>query len=232
MKDIPFLTDFLHLFFPNVCPGCMANHPTPGHFLCVRCNFRLPRTDYHQHRENPFTERFWGRVELESGASMLLFKKKGLTRDLIFNLKYKGRQEIGHTLGRAYGKTLQSSPFFKNIDLIIPVPLHYRKIRKRGYNQSAAFGEGLSQGMEIPQRTDILKRKTHSATQTRKGTIERLENVQDIFTLKQEKLLRGKHVLLVDDVLTTGATLEACALQLMQAEEVRISMATIAMAVI
>jgi ComF family protein len=232
MKYIPFLSDFVHLFYPNVCLGCMANHPVQGHFLCVRCNFRLPRTDYHLHKENPFTERFWGRIPLEAGAAMLFFKKKGLARDLIFNLKYKGRQEIGLTLGRTYGVLLRESNHFRDIDCIVPVPLHYRKMRRRGYNQSAAFGEGLSQGMEIPQRVDILKRVAHSDTQTRKGTIERLENVQDIFTVQKSKSIQGKHILLVDDVLTTGATLEACALQLLEVEDVRISIATIAMAVI
>ncbi|MEZ5056543.1 MAG: phosphoribosyltransferase family protein [Saprospiraceae bacterium] len=231
MKTIPFLTDFLHLFFPNVCIACHENHPLENQYLCVGCNFRLPRTDFHFHKENPFTERFWGRFPLVYGASMLYFKKRGLTRILISNLKYKGQKEIGNRLGETYGRTLKASPYFNDMDAIIPVPLHFKKEQKRGYNQSAAFGDGLSVGLEIPQWLDVLKRKRHSETQTRKGTIERLQNVETIFEIIKPEKIEGKHLLLVDDVLTTGATLESCALELLKVEGVKISIVTIAIAV-
>ncbi len=225
-----WLDDFVSLFYPRLCLACGRGLPPQRDTICISCQYYLPKTNFHLHPENPFTERFWGRIPLEAGAALYHFNKSGRTQKLIHHLKYDHKPEVGIRLGQLYGKYLLESDLFRSIDLIVPVPLHPRKERLRGYNQSAVFAKGLSQSMEVPWRKNILMRKVMTATQTKKSRMERFQNVQNAFILNEEKAIRNKHILLVDDVLTTGATLEVCAICLLKAPNVKVSMATIGIA--
>jgi ComF family protein len=190
----------------------------------------LPQTDFHLDLDNPFTSRFWGRIKIEGGAALYYFMKSGLTQRLIHQLKYKGQRKIGVKLGQLYGEKLRGAKGFENIDLILPVPLHPKKQHARGYNQCELFASGLSETMEIPWRKNILVKTTHNASQTQKTRMERLENVRATFHINNPDQLKGKHVLIVDDVLTTGATLEACAEKVLAIPQTKVSLATIAFA--
>lgn len=225
-----FSNGVLHLFYPRLCLACDGAYRMQGDVLCLNCNATLPAVNYHVYAENPFTIRFWGRLPLNAGATMYLFTKGSKVQHLLHNLKYQGRKEIGVELGKKFGRALRISPHFSGVDAIIPVPLHEHKLWLRGYNQSACFGAGLSEGMGLPHWPNELRRIAYTETQTKKSRIERLENVEDVFEVTEPELLKGKHILLVDDVLTTGSTLEACAKKILEVPGCRVSMATIAMA--
>lgn len=228
---LPHASDgFLHFFYPEQCLACESSIPARGDVLCVRCNSTLPLLNYHLQKENPFTIRFWGRLPLHSGAALFLFTKDSRVQHLLHNLKYNGQWKIGVELGRKLGWLLKASRAFGKPDVIVPVPLHERKEWMRGYNQSAMFGSGLASAMGIEHLPKALFRSAYTETQTRKSRIERLENVRDVFEVRQREQLAGKHVLLVDDVMTTGSTLEACALKILEVAGTKVSMATIAIA--
>lgn len=217
------------LFYPNLCLACSKNLPPSSGFLCVSCSYKLPKTDFHLHQENPLTERFWGRVQLQAGTACYHFSKSGRTQQLLHRLKYEGKKEIGLEIGRLHGSILREAPLFKGVDVIVPVPLHPRKQRLRGYNQSALYAQGLSECLRVPWQ-EALRRQTFTSSQTRKSRMERFANVEKVFELADVSAVQGKHVLLVDDVLTTGATLEACAQSLLISPDTRLSVATIAIA--
>ncbi len=223
-------SDLLNLFFPVVCPACAVAGLPAGLKICLRCQANLPFTNFHLLEENPFTERFWGRLPIAHGAAMLTFSKRGRVQKLLHALKYKGRKDIGVYLGRAYGHMLVQAPAYRENALILPVPLHPRRLRTRGYNQSACFAQGLSETLGVPWSEKYLSRSAHTATQTRKSRIERFSNVEAAFRLHHSEELAGKQVLLVDDVLTTGATMEACGQLLIQVPDLRLNLATIAIA--
>jgi ComF family protein len=191
----------------------------------------MPETNFHFDRNNPFTERFWGRVEIQSAAALYFFTKGSRVQNLLHHLKYDGKREIGAVLGRQFGLQLKRSPLFGKVELIVPVPLHPRKQRIRGYNQSEMFAQGLSESMGIPYVKNGLKRVVHSESQTKKSKEERMVKIKEVFVVHQSNMLQGKHILLVDDVMTTGATLEVCANQLLSLPQTKVSMATIAIAV-
>ncbi|MFT4667006.1 MAG: ComF family protein [Polaribacter sp.] len=220
----------LTLFFPKLCLACGSNPPPQEQDICIYCQYYLPKTEFHLDLENPFTERFWGRVKIEGGASLYYFMKNGRTQKLIHNLKYKGKRKIGIKLGELYGKDLRLAKGFENIDMILPVPLHPKKEHSRGYNQCDPFARGLSETMEIPWRKGILIKTVNNTSQTKMTRMERLENVRTTFNVNNPDQLRGKHVLIVDDVMTTGATLEACAEKVLEIPHTKVSLATIAMA--
>lgn len=220
--------DFLSLFYPRLCLACGKGLPPTKEVVCVSCQYHLPKTKFHLEKENPVTEIFWGRIKIESAAALYHFSKGGKTQQLIHKLKYKGKKEVGIKLGRLYGVQLKEATFFKSVDCIVPVPLHPRKEFKRGYNQSDQFAIGLSQTMEIPWYKNALIRNTESDSQTRKSRIERFKNVGRVFEVYKPKLMINKHVLLVDDVITTGATLEACAEQILEVPGTKVSIVTIA----
>ncbi len=175
-------------------------------------------------------ERFWGRMHLQSATSLYYFGKENRVQQLIHRLKYKGQKRIGERLGLQYGETLRKSPSIPKVDLITSVPLHRRKEKKRGYNQSECFGKGLAKSMNLPFKANILKRTINTKTQTAKSNPDRFENVERAFQLFDTKDVAGKHVLLVDDVVTTGATLEACGKQILSVPGTKLSIATIAFA--
>lgn len=221
---------FFSLFFPNYCLGCGEPLTRGEELLCTFCLFHLPRTFFHQDPGNPAARVFWGRVRLEMASSFLFFHKGGNVQKLMHQLKYQGKKEIGHYLGALYGYELGDTLPFRDAAVIVPVPLHPRKRRKRGYNQSQCFAEGLAGALNIPVEGNCLFRRQDSGTQTRKSRFERWENVEDIFGIRDPEKLAGKHILLVDDVITTGATIEACATVLLALKGTRVSAVSIAFA--
>ncbi len=224
------IQDVVSLFFPRVCPGCGNLLYKNEEVLCIRCLANLPKTNFHTIRENAVEEIFWGRIRLQHAVSFLYFAKDGLTQNIIHNLKYKGNTQLGVLMGTLYGQELLSSGIFSDLYVIIPVPLHWKKLKKRGFNQSEVFGKGLSSSLHVPQRTDLLVRKVNTATQTKKSRAERLENVSGVFEITDKSFLENKHVLIVDDVITTGATIEATATTLLEIPGVRVSFASIGFA--
>ncbi len=227
---ISIFNDFLSLFFPNVCLGCGNGLAKGENVICTFCDYHLPQTGYHLQEDNPVEKHFWGRVQIEHAASLYYFNKATKVQRLLHHLKYKGKREVGLKLGNIYGHHLKESPFYETIDIIIPVPLHFKRQRMRTFNQSELFAEGLSESMQVPWERNILKREVITETQTRKSRLERWQNVKAAFTLCDPEAINGKHILLVDDVITTGATLEACSHALLEAESVKVSIATIAVA--
>jgi len=215
---------------PDVCYGCSISLTQQNQFVCPECIERLPYTDFHMLNENPFIDKFYGRIPIQSAGSLLYFSKDGIAQELIHDLKYRNRFEIGRYLGLHYGYILKETSAFSNVDLIIPVPLHKKRLSQRGYNQSDAFADGLSKAMDIPTRKDVLDRIRATKTQTKKSRVERFKNVDGAFAVIKPNVLQGLHVLLVDDVLTTGATLEGCAQEITKLPQTSISMATIGFA--
>lgn len=233
--EIPTLRElwdgFLHLLYPQLCVACGDDVPAGDSCFCLKCRLRVTATDMHLVRENEFTNRLWGRLNFESGAAMYYFTRKSPIQRALHQLKYHNQPDIGFKLGREFGKRLNNSEFFKTVEAVLPVPLHPKKERIRGYNQSAMFAEGISDVMGIPVLTNVLVRQAFTETQTKKKRMERFKNVGDVFEVKRPKKIEGKHLLLVDDVLTTGATLEVCGQALLGVPNTKLSLATIAIAV-
>jgi ComF family protein len=224
------IDDFISLLFPKICASCGNSLWKQEETVCLSCEFHLPRTSFHLSLENPVSRLFWGRVNLESAAAYLYFNKGNRVQRLIHQLKYKGRRDIGIYLGRQYGHHLRYSPFFKTVQLIVPVPLHTKKLKKRGYNQSEQIAIGLGESMKIPVDPVAICRRKETETQTKKSRFRRWQNVAEVFEVNNPGSLEMKHVLLVDDVITTGATLESCIRALSPIHGIRISVATIAVA--
>ena len=224
--------DFISLLFPRLCYGCGNHLMRNESLICTECYVLIPRTNFHLKADNPVAQLFWGRCQIEKAAAFSFYTKDSRIRKLIHQLKYKGIKEVGPELGRIYARSLLHSGFFEGIDIIIPVPLHPTKMRKRGFNQSDLISDGISAVSGIPLDTKILIRKTISATQTRKSRYDRWTNVEDIFRVTYEKKLAGRHILLVDDVITTGSTLEACANEILKVEDTKVSVVALAYAVI
>ena len=200
--------------------------------ICTECFVVIPRTNYHYKEDNPVAQLFWGRCVIEKAAAFSYYNKGSRIGNLIHNLKYKGIREIGHELGRIYGLTLKASDFTKDIDLIIPVPLHPTKERIRGFNQSETISMGIAAATFLPVDVKILARIMASPTQTKRSRYERWTNVEGIFKVTDSQTIIGKHVLLVDDVITTGSTIESCTNELLKIEGVKVSVVALAFAVV
>jgi ComF family protein len=224
------IDDFISLLFPKICAACGNSLWKQEETVCLSCEFHLPRTNFHLALENPISQLFWGRVSLESAAAFLYFNKGSKVQRLIHQLKYKGRKDIGIYFGRQYGQHLRYSLFFQTVQLIVPVPLHSKKLLQRGYNQSEQFAIGLGETMKIPVDPYAICRKKETETQTKKSRFRRWQNVAEVFDVTNPGPMEMKHVLLVDDVITTGATLESCIHVLSSIHGIRISVATIAVA--
>ncbi|MGB3546778.1 MAG: phosphoribosyltransferase family protein [Saprospiraceae bacterium] len=216
------------LVYPRICLCCSAAEPVMGDYLCLPCAHALPDTGQVTQVENTFTDRFLGRVRLERGASLYYYSSDSRVQQLIHHLKYYHKPEIGTYFGNLLGKRLAAGDW-PPVDAVIPVPLHPKKLHIRGYNQAERFGAGLAEALGVPQYPHGLRRADYRESQTRKGKAERLANVSNAFLLGTHDLT-DKHILLVDDVLTTGATLESCAQPLVEVPGIKISMVTIAMA--
>lgn len=228
IKD--WLYSFISLLFPRCCVVCGRSLAKGEECICAMCNINLPRTNYHLQKDNQVEQLFWGKIPLERATSFFFYRKGSDFRQILHQLKYGGQKEIGAIMGRYMASELTVSGFFEGIDVIIPVPLHKRKQRIRGYNQSEWIARGISAVTGIYIDTEVIVRRKHTDTQTRKSTFERWENVDGIFELHHAESLKGKHLLVVDDVLTTGATTVACASRLVEIEGVRISLLTLAVA--
>jgi len=224
-----FIQGFLSLVFPNMCVACGDRLVGQERFLCTACLTDIPRTRFHGDAENPVQQIFWGRVPLIYATSFFYFSKGSRYQKMMHSFKYRQKKEIGLVLGQLLGAELKQQ-WTDYPDFVIPVPLHRSKLKKRGYNQSEWIARGISLTMQIPTVTDVLVREIANPTQTKKTRFERWKNVATIFQITRP--LKDCHVLLVDDVITTGATLEACAQTLLTMENTRISIATLAYATI
>lgn len=228
IKD--WLGSFLSLLFPRCCVVCGRPLAKGEECLCTMCNIELPRTDYHLRKDNPVEKLFWGKVPLERATSFYFYRKGSDFRQILHQLKYGGQKGIGAIMGRYMAAELQQSGFFEGVDVILPVPLHKKKQQIRGYNQSEWIARGITAVTGIPIDTEAVVRRKNTETQTRKSSLERWENVEGIFELHHAEALAGKHILIVDDVLTTGATAVECASCLTGIEGIRISVLTLAVA--
>ena len=224
------LQDFLALIYPRNCVACGNSLYKHEEQLCNYCYTHLPKSNFHKHEKNPVATLFYGRTPLLLASSFYVFQKKGNIQKVLHAIKYKHNKDLAVLVGKWYAEDLKSSNIISKADFIIPVPLHHKKFKIRGYNQSEEFAGGLSEGLKIPLNTSVLKRKEFTQTQTKKSKYERWENVEDVFELIIPETFEKKHIIIVDDVITTGATIEACCQLLQQIEGVKISVLSIAYA--
>ena len=224
------LSDLLWILFPELCASCDKALNSGEVCLCTYCRFHLPKTNFHLQKENPIVKHFWGKVDVNAAAAYYYFSKGEKVQHLIHQLKYQGKKEVGNFVGEAYGTDLKRSALFATAEIVVPVPLHATKLRNRGFNQSDFFAQGLSVAMNIPWSPDALKRNLATETQTRKHRYERYENVDRVFEVNKPELMEGKHVLLVDDVVTTGSTFTSCAEAILELPGTTVSIAAMAYA--
>jgi ComF family protein len=222
------LRDFVSLFFPKPCLGCGESLLKGEDIICTGCLLELPETDHHRQEDNSLFHRLSYRMPLRYAMACYQFTKNGRVQRLLHTLKYHGHHEIGTRLGWLYGEKLLEVGIYGGFDLVLPVPLHISRLRKRGYNQSAMFGEGLAEKLMIPCSDKVIGRLQKTDTQTRKSRANRWENIANVFTVRLPELVKDRSILLVDDVITTGSTLEACAGALLSEGVRELSIACIA----
>lgn len=226
-----FLTEvkdaLLHLAFPHICEGCGSSVLQDDHLLCLECLTSLPETGYLENSPNPVEKLFWGRLPLEHAAAHYYFTKESMMQELMHQFKYRGNKTLGLYLGRLLGQAIEASQKFEDVDVLVPLPLHPAKERKRGFNQSTILCEGIASVWKRDILDKVVVRTTNTETQTTKNRIERWKNMEGNFELKNPKSLVGKHVLLIDDVVTTGATLEACGKAILEAADNKLSVVTL-----
>lgn len=222
--------DLFQLLFPEVCCACTRILYKGEQALCTLCLYDLPYTDHHRYADNKTARKLWGRIPFGAAMAFLHFRKAGPVQEIIHHIKYQNREDLGFILGKMMGEKLLSSPLYSDIDLVIPVPLHQRKERQRGYNQSLCISKGIAEVLAVPVLQHGLIRTVSTGSQTRKSRYKRYENMKDVFCVNKSEVLEGKVVLLVDDVITTGATLESCAITLMDAKVKGLSIAALAFA--
>jgi ComF family protein len=225
-----YLADFVSLLFPELCAACSQSLMANEHLICTGCLYTLPFTNFHLQPDNIVAQQFWGKIPLEGAYALYYFTKGGNIQNLMHQFKYKGVHQLGNLLGKIAGEQLIKNDVLKTVDVIVPVPLHKKRLQQRGYNQSAYFAGGLAQKLNATVEDNNLVRLSATETQTHKSRFARFENMQDVFVIKNPERLAGKHVLLVDDIITTGSTLEACGAQLLKVEGLKLSIATIAYA--
>ena len=223
------LNHIINLFFPKSCAGCKSLLLSDENVICTHCRHEAPLTNHHKIENNEIIQKMYGRIPLEYGSALFYFHKKGIVQEMIHQLKYKGQTEIGEVIGNWYSKELQHQEQLKNIDYIIPVPLHNKRLRERGYNQVEDFGKALSANLSIPYENQVLFRKRHTKTQTKKNLLGRTDMISTVFDVSFSGNHHGKHFLLIDDVLTTGSTLEACSRALLKIPDAKISIVCMAM---
>ncbi len=230
MRNPEWIGDFIDVIYPSACVGCQT--PLVGNEIniCTFCLFELPKTDFHKIADNDVLKAFSGRCLLQKATSYLHFSKGGMVQALLHALKYKGQTEIGEMLGTMAGKELLNDGFLKGIDLIVPIPLHPKKLEKRGYNQSEVLAGALAKAANLKLNIDNLQRIEFTETQTKKSRFARWLNVETVFRVKEPAAFVNKHILLVDDVMTTGSTVEGCVIQMERIEGIKISLFTLAYA--
>lgn len=217
----------LHFLFPHVCETCGTDVLEPDHHLCLRCLASLPKTEFHFYPNNPVEKIFWGRLPVASATAQYYFSKGSMMQHLMHQLKYRGNKELGIYLGRLMGYALASANRFRYVDALVPLPLFPAKERVRGYNQAAVLCEGIASVLQKPVLTNAVIRTTPTESQTKKNRVDRWQNMEGRFELQNPAAVEHKHVLLVDDVVTTGATLEACGAILLEGSRVQLSLATL-----
>ena len=221
---VSFWRRLLDLISPRPCVVCGQRLTMTEETLCTKCNFHLPRTDYqHDPYENEMAKLFWHQIPIERSAALFFYESHAETANIIYELKYKNHPEIGEAMGRMVAQEYKVSGFFDGIDIIVPVPLTRKRQRQRGYNQSIEIARGISQITQLPVCDKVVRRIAFDGSQTRKGRWERNENVEHVFELVDGAATEGKHLLLIDDVVTTGATIISCAQELIKAGDVKIS---------
>lgn len=225
-----YLADFVSLLFPELCPACQASLVANEHIICSDCRYNLPYTNFHLQPDNIVAQQFYGKINVSAAYALYYFTKGGKVQNLMHHFKYKGMQEIGVLLGNVAGTQLMENPVFNTVDFIVPVPLHKSRLKERGYNQSTCFADGLAPKLNAMVDDNNLQRIVATATQTHKSRFARFENMREVFMIKYPERLENKHVLLVDDIVTTGSTLEACGIELLKIPGLKLSIATIAYA--
>lgn len=224
-----YLTSFTNLIFPNLCVACNVALSGNEQFVCTKCLSNLPFTNFWEHKNNPVAEVFWGRVQIEDAVSIVFFEKESAFQKILFQLKYKNNPEIGIYIGKYFGHKLIHSTF-SNVDLIIPVPLHRSRLKKRGYNQSEQIAIGLGQILVKPVVNYAIKRTRATKTQTNKSRYERWQNVEGVFDITDKSAIVNKHILVVDDVITTGATSESLIAEILKTPGTKVSFVALASA--
>ena len=220
----------INLFFPKVCSGCSSFLLSNENVICTVCRHDIPLTNHHLNPENDAFKKFYGRIPVIHTSALFYFHKKGIVQELIHNLKYKGHEEIGAILGEWCAEDLKTIELLQSVDEIIPVPLHKRKLKERGYNQVTAFGKALSSSLNVNYNDSILVRNVYSKTQSKKNLLGRTEGIESTFDVSFTEKDHNKHFLLIDDVITTGSTLEACSRALLKIPGSKISIVCMAMA--
>lgn len=224
------LRNLFRLIYPALCPGCGEPLLPDEHDLCLKCQFALPFTHFSTTPFNSAEQRLTGRFPLHAVTSYLYFNQQTLGRPIVHSIKYNGNIHLARTMGRHMGLDLLQSDRFSDIDLIVPVPLHWRKFLQRGYNQSEELSRGIAQVLHLPISTRNLVRTTYTETQTHKDRSQRLSNMQHVFRVKHPEEFQGKHLLVIDDVITTGATIDAACQPLSTIPDITISIATLCIA--
>ena len=223
-----YLKNFFALIYPHTCCACRKALMADEVHICLYCRLLLPKTRFHRHRDNRLTEKFWGRQPIETGTSLYYFHKGSKVQRLIHQFKYKGNTSLGFYLGAMLGRDIASSPMYEGLNYILPVPLHPKKERQRGFNQSEVIARGIASSISVPCCNNLLIRKQETSSQTRKSRFNRWQNVSEVFDTPNPTALEGKGILLVDDVITTGSTLEACTEKLLAIKGVKVWIATLA----
>lgn len=218
----------LNIFFPKLCRGCHNELRVNELEICTVCRHELPLACFHASGNDEMAQLFYGRVPVENATALLYFKKNGLTQKFIHALKYKKAKKIGQIFGVWLGEELKNTEAYRDIDMVIPVPLHKKKLRERGFNQVAGFGQEIAKALDVPYVDDVLVKVSPTKSQVFKERISRIFSQEEVFSMQNAHKIKGKHLLLVDDIITSGATLESCSLKLLKAENVRISLATMA----
>nr|WP_103864968.1 phosphoribosyltransferase family protein [Aquimarina sp. I32.4] len=224
------LRDFIYLFYPIYCAACDSPLYKNERLLCTSCRHRLPLGNFHNVNAKKIEKVFYGRIKIENVTSLFIFHKDSLVQNLIHNLKYRGREEVGQELGRWLGQELSQKTRYQSIDVVVPVPLHKVRLRERGYNQVEKFGIEIAEKLNAEYIDSVLKKKSYNKKQSKHLKFNRWMNTVETFGTQNESLLENKHVLLVDDIVTTGATIESCVNVLKDIPGVKISIATMAMA--
>lgn len=221
--------NLINVLFPKVCLGCNSHLLSNENVICTVCRHEIPLTNHHLNPENEAIKKFYGKIPVEFAATLVYFHKKGIVQDMIHNLKYRGHEEIGTVLGEWQAEQLKTLPVLNAFDEIIPVPLHKKRLKERGYNQVSSFGLALSKKLKINYNPNILSRSVYSKTQVKKNLLNRTEVLEHIFEVNFSEKDHNKHFLLIDDVLTTGSTLEACGRELLKIPGAKISVVCMAM---
>ena len=228
---ISYLSDFMSFLYPKYCNGCKRTLAKGEKCLCSHCVSNLPQTNFHTYENNPIEMVFAGRIPVCRAVAFCFFRQGNIMQNIVHQLKYAGNMEIGIYLGYLFGLSLKENKVFETVDIILPIPLHKKKFKTRGYNQSACIAKGMARALSKPVDTKSLTRIVATSTQTKKTRYARWENISDVFQLIVPEKLAGKHILLVDDIVTTGSTIESAAQQLLTLEDIKISVACLGFAV-